>query len=109
MPEPTDRDAVNQSKVLAPPADHRVTKRPRFHVRWFIAMALFGSVTITPVIASPFSSEVSASAKSPDIFQEPWAIAWQLVLTSGSSTSAGTFRRTRCSHWIGHSHYHRTG
>ena len=38
-------------------------------------MALFGSVTITPVIASPFSSEVSASAKSPDIFQEPWAIA----------------------------------
>jgi hypothetical protein len=52
-----------------------VTVKRNFQVRWLIAIALFGGVAMAPVVASPFSSEVSASTKSPDIFQEPWAIA----------------------------------
>jgi hypothetical protein len=52
-----------------------VTKKRKFHVRWLIAIALFGSVAMAPVLSSPFSTAVSASTKAPDIFQEPWAIA----------------------------------
>ena len=52
-----------------------MTMKRKFQVRWLIAIALFGSVAMAPVVASPFSSEVSASTKAPDIFQEPWAIA----------------------------------
>jgi len=52
-----------------------VTMKRKLQVRWLIAIALFGSVAMAPVVASPFSSEVSASTKAPDIFQEPWAIA----------------------------------
>ena len=44
-------------------------------VRWLLAIALFGSVAIAPVLALPPSSEASASTKAPDIFHEPWAIA----------------------------------
>jgi hypothetical protein len=38
-------------------------------------IVLLGGVTMAPVVASPYSSVVSASVKAPDLFQEPWAIA----------------------------------
>jgi hypothetical protein len=47
----------------------------KFHVRLLIAIALLGGVVMAPVAASPFLSEVLASTKATDIFQEPWAIA----------------------------------
>jgi outer membrane protein assembly factor BamB len=52
-----------------------VTSNCIVQVRWLIAIGLLASATMAPVIASPFSSEVSASTKATDIFHEPWAIA----------------------------------
>ena len=51
-----------------------MTMKRKFQVRWLIAIALFGSVAMAPVVASRFASEVLASTEAPNIFQEPWAI-----------------------------------
>jgi hypothetical protein len=47
----------------------------KIHIRSLIALALFGSVAMAPVVASPISPVASASTKASAIFQEPWAIA----------------------------------
>lgn len=58
-----------------PAATLLVTMKRKCRLRSLIAIALLGSVAMAPIVASLFSSEVSASTKAPGIFQEPWAIA----------------------------------